>query len=149
MDRRAHLVSLYRLALPELTYQREKPARQAHQFASALLPPELASHRSAIQAAMLADGIGTAAYFSPHVAEQDYFVEHAVSGSLTVTRNVASRIISLPLFDTMDEDQLGQVAHALHRAMAQMPAEPPQTRTPAMHPAHGAGVFAGNAHLPV
>jgi dTDP-4-amino-4,6-dideoxygalactose transaminase len=117
MDRRAALVQLYRAALPELTFQPEQPQRQAHQFASALLPPDLQGHRAAIQVAMAVEGIGTASYFSPHLAEQDYFVETAVSGPLPVTRSVASRIISLPLFDTMTEQQVVTVTNALLRQM--------------------------------
>ncbi len=115
MDRRAGLVRQYRLALPELAFQPEKPARQAHQFASALLPPELAPSRAAVQAAMLADGIGSAVYFSPHVAEQDYFRDHAVFGDLPVTAAVAARVISLPLFDTMTRRDVASVIASLRR----------------------------------
>lgn len=115
MDHRAGLVRQYRLALPELTFQPEKPARQAHQFASALLPPDLAPSRATIQAAMLADGIGSAAYFSPHVVEQDYFREHGVFGDLPVTDAVAGRVISLPLFDTMTRRDVASVIASLRR----------------------------------
>ena len=118
MDHRAGLVRQYRRALPELDFQPEKPARQAHQFASALLPPDLAPQRAAIQAGMLAEGIGSAAYFSPHLAEQDYFREHAVCGELPVTEAVAARIISLPLFDTMTRRDLASVTASLRRQMA-------------------------------
>lgn len=123
MDHRAELMRLYRLALPNLAFQPEKPARQAHQFASALLPPEFAPRRAAIQAAMAAEGIGTAAYFSPHLAEQDYFIEHGVSGPLPVTASVASRIISLPLFDTMKRHEVAMVTASLQRQMAAMPTD--------------------------
>lgn len=118
MDHRAGLVRQYRLALPELDFQPQKPARQAHQFASALLPPALAPSRAAIQAAMLADGIGSAVYFSPHVAEQDYFREHAVFADLPVTSAVATRVISLPLFDTMTRRDVASVIASLRRQIS-------------------------------
>ena len=115
MDHRAELVHRYRSALPELGYQPAKQQRQAHQFASALLPADLAANRPAIQAGMTADGIGSAIYFSPHVAEQDYFVDHSVSGPLPVTESVAGRIISLPLFDAMQTSDLEKVVGSLKR----------------------------------
>ena len=118
MDRRVELVQAYRRELPEMTFQHQKPARQAHQFASALLPPSLMARRGAIQAGMAADGIGSAAYFSPHLAEQDYFIEHGVSGPLPVTASVGNRILSLPLFDTMEPKDVEAVAASLRRQLA-------------------------------
>ncbi len=118
MDRRVELVQSYRRELPEMTFQHQKPARQAHQFASALLPPSLTAQRGAIQAGMAADGIGSGAYFSPHLAEQDYFIEHGVSGPLPVTTAVGNRILSLPLFDTMEPKDVEAVAASLRRQLA-------------------------------
>jgi dTDP-4-amino-4,6-dideoxygalactose transaminase len=150
MDRRASLVQLYRQALPELTFQPQKPYRQAHQFASALLPHDLGPYRAAVQAGMTAEGIGTAAYFSPHLAEQDYFIEQAESGPLPMTRAIAGRVISLPLFDTMDEQQLTMVTDALQRQLARVRAERPlrQPRT-ARPPRRAVRVAANLPHLPV
>ena len=50
MDHRAKLVRLYRDSLPDLQFQPEKIGRQAHQFASALLPADYAPHKTAIRA---------------------------------------------------------------------------------------------------
>ena len=72
---------------------------------------------------MAAEGIGTAAYFSPHLAEQDYFVEHGVSGPLPVTASVASRIISLPLFDTMKRREVATVTASLQRQLGAVPTD--------------------------
>lgn len=117
MTHRAELVQLYRKTLPEMSFQLEGPARQAQQFASALLPPDLAVHRAAIQAGMTEDGIGTATYFSPHLAEQDYFIKHAVCGALPVTESVAGRMLSLPLYDAMRPRDVAAVAASLRRQM--------------------------------
>ena len=120
MEHRAALVRRYREALPELTFQPDRQNRQAHQFASALLPRKLAPERAAIAAALAADGIGSATYFSPHLLQQEYFKEHAKSGPLAVTNDVASRIISLPLFDTMTQQDLADVVAAMQRQFARL-----------------------------
>ncbi len=120
MERRADLVRRYRQALPELTFQPERQGRQAHQFASALLPRDLAPHRAEIAAALTAGGIGNATYFSPHLMQQDYFVEHGVCHGLSVTDDVGSRIISLPLFDTMSRRDLSEVVNAVQRELTRL-----------------------------
>jgi dTDP-4-amino-4,6-dideoxygalactose transaminase len=120
MEHRAALVRRYRQALPELTFQPDRQSRQAHQFASALLPRKLAPERAAIAAALAADGIGSATYFSPHLLQQDYFRKHAESSPIPVTDDVASRIISLPLFDTMTQQDLAEVVAAMQRQFARL-----------------------------
>ncbi len=123
MQKRAELVSMYRNALPELTFQKAGPNRQAHQFVSALLPRELAAGREAFQAGLKARGIGMASYFSPHVAEQDYFRDRGLAGPLPVTESVAARIVSLPLFDVMTRSDLQEVVTAVRAELAaQLPA---------------------------
>jgi dTDP-4-amino-4,6-dideoxygalactose transaminase len=118
MDHRASLMQLYRQHMPELKFQSARLARQAHQFAPVLLPADIAGHRSTVLAGMAADSIGTASYFSPHLAEQVYFQDNAVSGKLPVTNAVAGRIISLPLFDTMDRRAVRTVCASLRRQIA-------------------------------
>ena len=120
MDRRSHLVGLYRRLLPGLAFQPVKTHRQAHQFTSALLPEHLAPHREHIQQALRRSGIETANYFSPHVAEQRYFKEAASLTSLPVTNDVASRVLTLPLFDAMTDAQVRQVCASLNAALTIM-----------------------------
>ena len=117
LSHRAALMRGYRQALPELTYQPELPGIQAHQFAPGLLPPALAPFRGEIAAALAGQGIGSATYFSPHLAQQDYFAEHAAGRALPVTDDVASRIISLPLFDGMTSLDLVEVTTAVRREL--------------------------------
>ena len=116
MQRRSELVGLYRRALPELSFQPVKEHRQAHQFTSTLLAKELAPCRSMIQAELTRMGIGSANYFSPHVAEQAYFRNPAVS--LPVTDEIASRALTLPLFDAMTDAQVHEVSAAVKEALA-------------------------------
>lgn len=117
LSHRAALMRGYRQALPELTYQPELPGTQAHQFAPGLLPPALAPCRGEITAALAKQAIGSATYFSPHLAQQDYFAEHGVGGALPVTDDVASRIVSLPLFDGMTPLNLVEVTTAVRREL--------------------------------
>ena len=118
LSHRAALMRGYRQALPELTYQPELPGMQAHQFAPGLLPSALAPFRGEITAALAGQGIGSATYFSPHLAQQDYFAEHGVKGALPVADDVASRIVSLPLFDGMTPLDLVEVTTAMRRELA-------------------------------
>jgi dTDP-4-amino-4,6-dideoxygalactose transaminase len=54
-------------------------------------------------------GIDSAHYFSPHVAEQEYFRRRANLVSMPVTNDVASRVLTLPLFDAMTDDEVLEV----------------------------------------
>ena len=117
LSHRTALMRGYRQALPELTYQPELPGTQAHQFAPGLLPTALAPFRGEIAAALARQGIGSAAYFSPHLMQQPYFVEHGVGHELPVTDDVASRIVSLPLFDGMTQLDLIEVTSAMRREL--------------------------------
>jgi dTDP-4-amino-4,6-dideoxygalactose transaminase len=117
MQRRTKLVALYRRLLPNLSWQHQRSTRQAHQFASSLLPVEFAQHREAIRSEMSRRGIASGTYFSPHVAQQEYFRANSTCGPLPVTDDVASRILSLPLFDTMTEDEVVEVADAVNVAL--------------------------------
>ncbi|MGI4852952.1 MAG: DegT/DnrJ/EryC1/StrS family aminotransferase [Janthinobacterium lividum] len=118
MERRSRLVALYRASLPELTFQAAKNNRQAHQFTSALLPAHLAAGRAGIQGAMQRAGVDSANYFSPHVAQQDLFAAGAAMASLPVTDDIASRVITLPLFDSMSEGQVHEVCAAVKSSLA-------------------------------
>ena len=117
MLRRSHLAALYRDLLPELQFQPIKGKRQAHQFISTLLPAHLSSFRSLIQTQLRLIGVDSATYFSPHVGEQDHFLAHADVTPLPVTQDVAARILTLPLFDTMTDQQVRVVCSAVKSAI--------------------------------
>jgi dTDP-4-amino-4,6-dideoxygalactose transaminase len=117
VQRRSALVELYRALLPNFEFQPAKAHRQAHQFTSVLLPQHLAPHRAYIQKKLHESGIATANYFSPHVAEQVLFKDAALLTPLPVTNDVASRVITLPLFDSMTNDQVRRVCAAMNAAL--------------------------------
>lgn len=119
--RRSQLAELYTDALQheKLSFQRQIGTHVAHQFFPVLLAPELASRRAEIARRLLEMGINCAHYFSPHLFQQPYFAETSVAGSLAVTDDIASRVISLPLADTMTDDEVAYVAMGLVKAVTE------------------------------
>ena len=115
---RAALLDHYRKLLPELEFQLQTPGIQAHQFTPALLPAQQKMQRTEIRAQLAQRGVGTGAYFSPHLMEQSYFRERCVAGPLLVCDDVAARMISLPLFDTMTHEEVEYVAQRVHEVLA-------------------------------
>jgi dTDP-4-amino-4,6-dideoxygalactose transaminase len=112
--RRGALLNRYRSALPELDFQLRAPGIQVHQFVPALLPSALKGKRAAIREELANRGIATGTYFSPHLLEQPYFQKMCVAGPMPVCDDVSARMISLPLFDTMTDHEVDQVAECLN-----------------------------------
>jgi len=117
-DRRSEIIELYRNGLPTFSFQPRKSHPQAHQFTSTLLPKDMAPFRKAIREEMLRRGVASATYFSPHVAELGYFRDEAALASLPVTNDIASRVLTLPLYDTMTDDEVQEVISAVHAAVS-------------------------------
>ena len=114
---RAMLAATYARGLPGWTFQRTVGQGQTHQFMPVLLPGSWPGTRAAFLAALAAQGVAAATYFSPHLAEQPYFRDTCAIGELPVTDRVASRVVSLPLFDGLGETDVAAVCTAL-RALA-------------------------------
>jgi dTDP-4-amino-4,6-dideoxygalactose transaminase len=112
--RRGALVHRYRSALPELDFQLRAPGIQVHQFVPALLPVALRGQRTAIREGLANRGITTGTYFSPHLLEQPYFQKMCVAGPMPACEDISARMISLPLFDTMTDHEVDQVAECLN-----------------------------------
>ena len=110
---RERLARRYRDLLPELVFQEMRGARCAHQFMPLLLPAHLDGRRDVVIAELLARGIGAAAYFTPHVAEQPFFLARGVAGDLSVTERISRRVLSLPLWDEMTVEIVATVCDAL------------------------------------
>jgi dTDP-4-amino-4,6-dideoxygalactose transaminase len=115
--RRNALHNRYRSALPELNFQSSAPGIQAHQFVPALLPAAMRGQRTAIREELANRGITTGTYFSPHLLEQPYFQKMCIAGPMPVCEDVSARMISLPLFDTMTDHEVDQVAECLNALM--------------------------------
>jgi hypothetical protein len=85
-----------------------------------LLPEDLAPKRAEVLEMLRKRGVGVSTYFSPHLAEQTYFAKHAVCVPLSVTENVAGRILTLPMFDTMTESDVRHVATTLRQVVTEL-----------------------------
>lgn len=112
---RETLAARYREKLPGWRFQAASGSRQAHTFMAALPPDLYTGTRQHILDELKGAGIGAGTYFSPHLAEQPYFADRALSDSLPVTRRIASRIIALPLWDGMDNGVVDTVCSELRR----------------------------------
>jgi dTDP-4-amino-4,6-dideoxygalactose transaminase len=123
VEHRRRLSEAYRSNLPDWTHQETYGRRQSYAFQSILLRESLAPSRPRIVAMLRERGIGVSTYFSPHLAEQPYFAKHSLAGSLTVTREIAERILTLPMFDAMTENDVHHVASELQEAISQLESE--------------------------
>lgn len=118
VQHRERLAARYRERLAGWTFQRSTATRQAHQFMPVLLPPGRGGplDRSAVVGALAGLGVGVAHYFSPHLVEHPYFHD-AERGALDVTSHVASRILSLPMADSMTLAEVDRVTTALQEVL--------------------------------
>ncbi len=136
---RDRLAQLYRTLLPDLTFQTIRGSRCAYQFMPLLLPAQFDGRREVVIAELLAQGIGAAAYFAPHVAEQPFFLARGVAGDLSVTERISRRVLSLPLWDEMTSEIVATVCDALLAICRRdrPPAEPVATQLPPPDSASG------------
>ncbi len=120
VEHRRILSEAYRRYLPEWTHQETYGRRQSYAFQSVLLKGSLTPMRLAIIKMLRERGIGVSTYFSPHLAEQPYFAKHAAAGSLAITQEISERVLTLPMFDTMTENDVHYVASELIDAVGQL-----------------------------
>ena len=110
---RAVLAQRYEARLPGFGFQKTLGQLQAMQSMSVLLPKPLAAFRGRIVEALAAQGIGAATYFSPHLAEQPYFRRTCIVGQLPRTKDIAGRVLVLPLADMMTLEEVDTVTDVL------------------------------------
>ncbi|AQS88738.1 DegT/DnrJ/EryC1/StrS family aminotransferase [Neoasaia chiangmaiensis] len=121
-DKREMLADAYRRSLiSEFKLQSRTGRRTAYQFMPLLLPKWVS--RDAVRASLSAQGIGTGAYFSPHLMQQPYFRAQCEADDLTVTDDVGARILSLPLWTDMTTSIVERVVTALHQCVLSNPAD--------------------------
>ncbi|WP_137862253.1 MULTISPECIES: aminotransferase class I/II-fold pyridoxal phosphate-dependent enzyme [unclassified Sphingomonas] len=115
-EHRAALDRAYRTGLGDaVTFQATTARRQVAQFMPMLLPP--GSDRAAVTAELAAQGIGTGHYFAPHLAQQPYFQRECLLAPTPIADDLAARILSLPIIDTMTEANVATISEALHAAL--------------------------------
>ena len=128
---REELAVAYRGALPGWRFQAMRGQRCAYQFMPLLPPDSFGGTRDSLIAALKVRGIGAAAYFSPHLAEQPFFRVNGVAADLPVTERVSERILALPLWDEMTPRQVESVCDALLEISETTVAAPASGRTAA------------------
>jgi dTDP-4-amino-4,6-dideoxygalactose transaminase len=119
MKHRRTVKRQYESFLPQMTRQVVYGREQAHSYEFVLLPEEIAPLRSRMMQELQERGIGTGCYFSPHLAEQEYFVSNSVSGELPVTEMLSKRVLTLPMYDSMSKDDVLYVAEQVKAVMNQ------------------------------
>ena len=115
---RALLAAHYRDLLPDHVFQQTNGRRCAYQFMPLLLPDEFKCRRDEVIAALAAEGVGTGAYFSPHVAEQPFFKRRSLAADLPVTEHLSRSMLSLPLWDEMTVETVETVCETLRAVYA-------------------------------
>ncbi len=81
-----------------------------HQFYSILCPED--RHSKDVMASLASHQVETGSYFSPACHQQPLFSQYQ-STSMTVTNDVTRRIVSLPLWEEMKEDQVQFIAERI------------------------------------
>ncbi|MCY7287789.1 MAG: DegT/DnrJ/EryC1/StrS family aminotransferase, partial [Cryobacterium sp.] len=110
---RKQLYELYETGLkqmPDWQLQDLRGGTVAHQFLSVLTPTALGG--SSVQARLLRLGVEARTYFNPACHQQRVFAD-CPRGDLGVSESVASRVLSLPLWEGMTEKTVGRVLEAL------------------------------------
>ena len=116
---RSQLADAYRDAIGDrYTMQPRQAGRQALGFLPLLLPSEATYERDEIIARMDREGVGAGKYFSPHLGEQPWVRGIAHIEETPVADMIGSRLLSLPLSDTMTTDDVTRVVDTLDRAVA-------------------------------
>ncbi|MBB5719485.1 dTDP-4-amino-4,6-dideoxygalactose transaminase [Stakelama sediminis] len=117
-DHRTRLGRAYGELLGDFRLQRLRGARPMTQFQSLLLPSHLAAFREDIIAGLAARGVGAAHYFAPHLGQQPYFKATARIEPTPVADSIAARILSLPLHDHMDVEDVRYICEMLFDSCA-------------------------------
>ena len=110
----------YATLLSSLKTQTKQGKVQAYSFASVLLPLRAAHARDSIMERLSDNGIQTASYFSPHLAQQAYWQQYSESMSLHHSTLLAKRIITLPIGEHISEDNIRSISLSLLEEIARI-----------------------------
>ena len=93
-----------------------------------MLPPEFKANRDPIVQFLAARGIETRAYFFPPIHEQTFFRKYA-DRPLPVTEDLSRRVITLPFYSSITEEEMRTVARGAGRSGSGVPSGPGGPRT--------------------
>ena len=117
LEHRSALARAYMRALP-LEYQRSTGGRCAFQFFPAALPPGQQGRRDALIEVLRRQGLECRTYFDPPLHRQAFFA--ASAASLPVTEDASARALSLPMYDTMTENDVGEICALIARTLPEV-----------------------------
>ena len=144
-SQRARLVARYRSLLDGqegalVPFHDEPENSSAHHLAVVILPP--ATPRDAVREALREKGIQTSVHYPP-IHRFSLYARAAARRPLPITEDIAERLVTLPLFPHMTDDQLDRVAAQILEMLAarggsRRPAEtmPVATRAPESFPSN-------------
>lgn len=116
--RRIALARRYAEKLPGWTFQHINGQRQVPAMMPVLPPDSHRGSRAELQQGLAQAGIGSAAYFSPHLGQQPHLAGKIESDDLPVTDRIASDLLALPLWDGMSLEEVDLVCATLDRLCA-------------------------------
>lgn len=117
--RRAAVADRYRARLgqvPGISWQQVPEGRSSSykDFIITVDAEEFGAHRDRVVPALRAEGVPTRPYYAPPVHRQQAYA-HVETGPLPVTDHLADRVIALPIWSEMTEEQVEGVADALEK----------------------------------
>jgi dTDP-4-amino-4,6-dideoxygalactose transaminase len=127
---RQALAARYRANLPDWTFQQTYGQRQAHSLMPVLPPASFKGTRAELMDELARNGIGSGAYFSPHLGEHPHLAGRAICDDLTVTNDISRRLLALPLWEGMTDEMVDTVCATLDgfRRSAEAAASSPRDR---------------------
>ncbi len=95
----------------------DAPAGVRHTYKdfTVLVPPEMKAKRDVMMKRLDEEGVETRAYFYPPIHEQKFFRRFA-DRPLPATEDLSRRVITLPFFTSISEQEMGKIAEALVKA---------------------------------
>jgi dTDP-4-amino-4,6-dideoxygalactose transaminase len=119
LKKRANNARYYTAAIEQRTASRVIPLRKeaVHTFKdfTVMVPPKLKNKRDSIMKSLADRGVETRAYFYPPVHEQKFFQRFA-DRALPLTEDFSRRVITLPFYTTISEQEMDYVVDSLAEA---------------------------------
>jgi len=111
-------------AMPGLSFQRVDDFMEStfKDFGVQVDPRAFGLNRDELRRALAAEGIATKTYFDPPIHLQPAFRSRMPRNRLPIAERLAKRMINLPLYSHMTDEDLGAVAKAVERIHAHGPA---------------------------
>jgi dTDP-4-amino-4,6-dideoxygalactose transaminase len=115
LERRRDVFATYREALGRSGFD-VQPNAERSSLCFGSFRCASAEHKTAVMRRLAEARIDARDYYNPPIHQHTYFANHPnrfESGDLSVTEDLCARVVSAPIHDAMDEDDLSRVVAAL------------------------------------